>query len=126
MMTNARATYMEASVATASPTRLLVMLCDRLVLDVQRGLGALQAGDRQEAHGQLLHAQDIVFELRSSLKPDGFVGGAELAAIYDYLYTQLVAANVRQDQELAQQCLDVVRQIADTWRQAAMQLAQTA
>lgn len=126
MMTNARATYMEASVATASPTRLLVMLCDRLVLDVQRGLSALQAGDRPEAHQQLLHAQDIVFELRTSLKPEGFVGGAELAAIYDYLYTQLVAANVRQDPALAQECLDVVRQIADTWRQAAMQLAQTA
>ena len=35
MMTNARATYMDASVTTASPSRLLVMLFDRLVLDVE-------------------------------------------------------------------------------------------
>jgi len=38
MMTTARAAYMDASVATASPARLLIMLFDRLVLDVQRGL----------------------------------------------------------------------------------------
>ena len=42
MMMNARTAYMEASVQTADPSRLLVMLCDRLVLDVQRGLAAQQ------------------------------------------------------------------------------------
>jgi flagellar protein FliS len=126
MMTNARTAYMNASVATADPVRLLVMLCDRLTLDVQRGLSAQQAGDRQEAHNQLIHAQAIVFELRASLKTDGFEGGEQLAAVYDHLDRQLVTANIRQDQETTQHCLSLVQQIADTWRQAAMQLAQPA
>jgi flagellar protein FliS len=124
MMTNARAAYMDASVATADPVRLLVMLCDRLVLDVQRGLTAQQGGDRQEAHNQLLHAQAIVLELRSSLRPDDFTGGHELAALYDHLFQQLVTANVRQDQEVTQHCLSLVQDVASTWRAAALQLAQ--
>jgi flagellar protein FliS len=124
MMTNARAAYMDASVATADPVRLLVMLCDRLVLDVQRGLSAQQAGDRQEAHTQLVHAQAIVFELRASLRTDGFEGGEQLAAVYDHLDQQLVTANIRQDQESTRHCLVLVQQIADTWREAALQLAQ--
>ena len=126
MMHNARAAYMDASVATADPSRLLMMLCDRLVLDVERGLTAQRTGARQVANEQLTHAQAIVLELRSSLKTDGFVGAEELGALYDHLYTQLISANVHQDQETTEHCLSLVRQIADTWRQAAMQLAQTA
>ena len=124
MMTNARATYMEASVATADPARLLVMLCDRLVLDVQRGLSAQETGNRQEAHNQLIHAQAIVAELRGSLDTEGFDGAEQLGAIYDHLLHTLVSANVHQDQQATRHCLSLVEQIADTWRQAALQLAQ--
>ena len=74
MMTDARAAYMDASVATADPSRLLVMLCDRLVLDVQRALGAQVAGHHETAHHQLVHAQAIVTELRVSLDPDRLPG----------------------------------------------------
>ena len=38
----------------------------------------------------LVHAQDIVLELRGSLKPELFAGGEELGAIYDHLHQQLV------------------------------------
>ncbi len=123
MMMNARSAYMDASVATADPVRLLVMLCDRLVLDVQRGLAAQEGDDRPEAHNQLVHAQAIVAELRSSLRPDGFAGGHELGALYDHLIQELVTANVRQDQDVTRHCLSLVQDVAETWRAAALQLA---
>lgn len=123
MMHNARAAYMDASVATASPARLLVMLYERLVLDVQRGLDAQQRNDFEETHRQLVHAQDIVLELHSSLKIDGFDGGASLASLYAFLYRQLVQANVRKDAPLTEQCLALVTTLCDTWRQAALDSA---
>lgn len=126
MMTAARAAYMDASVATADPSTLLVMLCDRLVLDVQRALAAQVAGHHEQAHHQLVHAQAIVTELRVSLDTDAFHGAVELAALYDYLYRQLVQANVRRDSAVTEQCEQLVTQIADTWRQAALSLARTA
>ena len=126
MMTDARAAYMDASVATADPSRLLVMLCDRLVLDVQRALGAQVAGHHETAHHQLVHAQAIVTELRVSLDPEGFRGGAELAALYDYLYQQLILANIRRDSAVTEECLQIVTQVADTWREAALSLTRTA
>ena len=121
--TNARSAYVGASVQTASPARLLVMLCERLVLDVERGLAAQQAGDHQEAHRQLVHAQDIVAELGSSLRPDEFEGGAQLAAIYNYLLSRLVQANVRRDAAATAESLTLATQICDTWRTAALQAA---
>lgn len=118
-----RDAYLGASVATASPQRLLVMLVDRLVLDVRRGLDAQNAGDHHEAHKQLLHAQDIVHELRTSLRPDVWDGGPRLAAIYDFLHGHLVRANVRRDPALTRECLRLATDLSNTWRQVADQAA---
>ncbi|RYF66935.1 MAG: flagellar export chaperone FliS [Comamonadaceae bacterium] len=126
MMTNARATYMDASIATASPARLLVMLYERLVLDVQRGLAAQERNDLEETHRQLTHAQDIVMELHSSLRIDGFTGGKDLAALYGYLHRQLILANIRKDAGITAECLHIVTTLCDTWRQAALESATTA
>lgn len=123
MMTQARAAYRDASIATASPARLLVMLFERLVLDVQRGLDALQHGGVEEAHRQLTHAQDIVLELQTSLRPEMFTGGDELAALYGYLHRRLVLANVHKDTAITAECLDLATELAETWRQAALESA---
>jgi flagellar protein FliS len=121
MMPNARAAYLDASIATASPARLLVMLFDRLVLDVQRGLEAQRCGDHEETHRQLTHAQDLLLELASSLRADEFRGGDDLAALYGFLHRQLVTANVRKDAAITGEVLTLVTDLCETWREAAVQ-----
>lgn len=113
--------YLDASVATASPARLLVMLCDRLVLDLTRGLDAQRAGDLSAAHRELLHAQEIVLELRSSLRTTDWEGGPGLASLYDFLHLELVRANISKDPGITEGCLGLVTDLAATWRQAALQ-----
>ncbi|WP_181313164.1 flagellar export chaperone FliS [Nocardioides campestrisoli] len=120
---NARAAYLGASVNTASPERLLVMLCERLVLDVRRAKDAQDAGTHAEAHTLLLHAQDIVVELRSTLRTDAWDGATQLAALYDWMFGQLVLANTRRDSGATQHVLGLAEQLADTWREAALQQA---
>lgn len=123
MIPTARNAYMQNSVSTASPARLLVMLVDRLVLDVQRALDAQHVDDLPEAHRQLLHAQDIVVELRTSLRADAWEGGPALASLYDYLQTRLVTANVKRDAAATEHCLELVTGLAEAWREAAVQSA---
>ncbi|MEV7431647.1 MULTISPECIES: flagellar export chaperone FliS [unclassified Nocardioides] len=125
-MPNARDTYLGASVSTADPARLLVMLLDRLVLDVTRGLEAQRRGVHDEASTQLLHAQDIVLELRTSLRLDVWDGAAGLAAIYDYLHRRLISANTSRDTAVTEECLVLATDLAATWREAAMQSAHPA
>ena len=117
---------MDASVAAASPARLLVMLLERLVLDVTRAAEAQRDGSVEEAHRQLVHAQEIVLELRASLDVETWDGGEGLASIYDFLHTQLVRANIRKDVNLTEACLGLVQDLANTWREAAMQNASVA
>ncbi|WP_067473351.1 flagellar export chaperone FliS [Actinomadura hibisca] len=112
--------YLTDTVATASPAQLVVMLYDRLVLDLVKAEEALLAGDREDASARLQHAQDIVIELRASLDvAAGWDGAAGLAELYGFLLTTLIQANVRADAALAVTCRGLVEPLRDAWRAAA-------
>jgi flagellar secretion chaperone FliS len=119
---NPRDTYLAATVSTASPAQLLVMLCERLNLDVERAAAALRDGRPTDAHAPLLHAQEIVLELNASLQADAWAGGPALASIYDFLHSQLVKANVGKDLMITESCLTLVAELRDTWRAAATEV----
>lgn len=111
--------YLTDSVQTASPQRLLVMLYDRLVLDLDRALLAIAKNEQQTAHDCLVHAQDIILELRTSLDLEVWPAGANLAAIYDYVVDRLVFANVQKDPAPVQECKDLLEPLREAWREAA-------
>jgi flagellar protein FliS len=118
-----RARYIGDAVATSSPQQILVMLYDRLALDLERGQKLAAAGDRELAGEQLQHAQEIVIELMSSLQVDAWEGGPRLAALYNWLIGELMQANVKLDTNRISSCRQVVEPLRDAWRQAAATLA---
>ncbi|BFU42128.1 flagellar export chaperone FliS [Krasilnikovia sp. MM14-A1004] len=111
--------YLQDSINTASPARLLVMLYDRLVLDLTQGEEALRGDDRETASEKLLHAQEIVLELRTTLDMDAWSGAAGLASLYGWLLTELIGANVNRDADRVAACRSVVEPLRDAWREAA-------
>ena len=117
-----RARYLGDRVATASPQQLLVMLYDRLALDLERGEQALTGKDREAAAGHLQHAQEIVLELRASLNVEVWEGGPRLAALYGWLVTELIQANLKGDLRRVRDCRKVVEPLRDAWREAAASL----
>ncbi len=121
-----RARYLGDSVATASPQQVLVMLYDRLALDLERARLALAEGRPADAEPQLRHAQDIVFELLGSLRVEAWEGGPRLAALYNWLLAEITQASLKQDRNRVASCLQVVEPLRDAWRQAAASLAATA
>jgi flagellar secretion chaperone FliS len=118
-----RARYMGDKVTTASPHQLLVMLYDRLALDLERAEESLTGGDREAAREPLMHAQEIVLELRASLQVDVWEGGPRLAALYAWLVGELIQANVKGDVRRVRDCRKVVEPLRDAWREAASSLA---
>ncbi|MGN6577205.1 MAG: flagellar export chaperone FliS [Nocardioides sp.] len=120
MNASARNAYMGGMVTTASPARLLVMLFERLGADVDRAIAAQQAGEHNAAGPHLIHAQEIVLELRSSLDHDVWDGAARLDDIYSWLYRELIRANTSRDVAVTQGCKSVVDPLVETWREAAL------
>jgi flagellar protein FliS len=120
-----RARYLGDTVATASPQQLLVMLYDRLALDLERAQSALTDGDRSAAGVQLQHAQEIVIELQGSLQIDAWESGPRLASLYTWLLTELITANVKGDLRRVADCRKIVEPLRDAWTEAAASLASS-
>ena len=111
--------YLQDSINTASPAKLLLMLYDRLVLDLMQGEDALHADDRPQANEKLTHAQEIVMELRVSLDVEAWSGAPGLANLYGYLLTELIGANIARDPSRVTACRGLVESLRDAWREAA-------
>jgi flagellar protein FliS len=113
-----RARFLADAVATASPGQLLVMLYDRLVIDLTHAEEAVRTGNRETASHRLIHAQDIIAELRGTLDLTAWEGAAGLAQLYGFLLVELINANVKQDAEKVAACREIVEPLRDTWREA--------
>ena len=110
--------YRTDGLTSQSPQRLLVLLYERLDLDLRRAEESLSAGDRDGAHQQLVHAQDIVAELRLALDADAWTGGPALRDLYEYLERRLVEANTAKSAAVVAECRTLVEPLLDAWRSA--------
>jgi len=110
--------YREDAILSAGPERLVTMLFDRLLVDIDRAEAAQLAGEWQTAGTELQHAQRIVAELHGSLTDD-WQGSASLRAVYTYLSRTLIGANIGRDVERTRECRELVVPLRDAWHAAA-------
>ncbi len=111
--------YLQDSINTASPGKLLLMLYDRLVLDLIKGEEALRQQEREQANDLLNHAQEIIIELRVSLDVEAWSGAPGLAELYGFLLMELIGANIARDADRVLACRTLVEPLRDAWREAA-------
>ncbi|GIE27931.1 flagellar protein FliS [Actinoplanes italicus] len=116
---NLRDRYLQDSINTASPARLLIMLYDRLILDLMHGEEALRNEDRVLANEKITHAQEIVLELRVTLDVDAWEGAPGLASLYGFILTELIGANIKRDADRVASCRTLLEPLRDAWRDAA-------
>lgn len=118
-----RSQYNRDAILSASPVRLLTMLYDRLLLDLERVEAAHGKQDWDVASENLLHAQAILAELGSSLKTDVWDGGETLLALYTYVSNALIAANVQRDVSRVREAISLLEPLRQGWHEAAGQLS---
>lgn len=114
-----RSQYVQDAVLSATPAGLLTMLYDRLLLDLARAGAAQEAGEWTVASENLLHAQDIVGELMSSLRTDVWDGATGLMSLYAFVRQTLVEANVTRDRTKTAECTEVLEPLRQAWHEAA-------
>jgi flagellar protein FliS len=118
--------YLRETVLSATPAQLVTMLYDRLLLDLARAEAAQIEENWAAASKHLVHAQDIVTELSSSLDVAAWKGAGDLLAIYTYLGTRLIAANVQRDVRITRECSAHLGPLRWAWLAAAEGLAAPA
>ncbi|MEU4559946.1 flagellar export chaperone FliS [Actinoplanes sp. NPDC023936] len=116
---NLRDRYLQDSINTASPAKLLTMLYDRLILDLGQGEEAFRNGDRELGSAKVMHAQEIVLELRTTLDVEAWDGAPGLANLYGFILTELIGANISRDADRVASCRKLLEPLRDAWRKAA-------
>ncbi|HZU80811.1 MAG TPA: flagellar export chaperone FliS [Acidimicrobiales bacterium] len=118
-----KARYMRDAIETASPAVRLTMIFDRLVLDLRMADQGFENGDLKQVSDSLIHAQEVLLTLRTTLRADEWEAGPRLAALYDFLHRELVAANMGKDRQRAAGVADMVAKLSGAWHQAAETVA---
>lgn len=110
--------YLKNQVFSATPTQLISMLMAGAVKNIKLAQQAIEKGDKPLTHKKITVAEDIVMELRASINEEieGSVG-PELIQLYDYMYDQLVMANVNNDHEILTEVENLMTDLLTTWKQ---------
>lgn len=114
MALNAAQLYQNNSIQTASPAKLTLMLYDGAIKFCNIAKEGLKESNIEKASNNILKAEKIISELRASLD-DKYEVAQDFDRVYDYIYRNLVEANIQKDVEPLEEALKRIREMRETW-----------
>ncbi|MEY3042128.1 MAG: hypothetical protein RLZZ174_1210 [Pseudomonadota bacterium] len=105
----------QASIQDASPHRLIQMLFRGALDRMASAKGAMENGDIARKGELIGKAISIVGGLRDAVIEDGGTLSQNLDALYDYIANRLVVANLQNDEDIIEECMDLLAPIATAW-----------
>jgi flagellar protein FliS len=123
MAFNAATAYKNNSIQTASPADLTLMLYEGAIKFCNIAIVAIENSDIEKANQNIIKAQKIIVELRSTLDMKYPVAN-DFDLVYDYIYRRLIEANITKNKEVLEEVLGHIREMRDTWKEV-MRLSKT-
>src|SRR5574344_2488592 len=124
--------YKDASVKTASQGKLVVMLYEEAVKQLENSIEMIDDGNKIEATkienfgNALQKVEDIITELEVSLDMErGGEIAKNLMALYIYFNKELLSVTISHDKKKLSFILDMMSQLRDSWITAASSTANT-
>jgi flagellar protein FliS len=115
--------YTEASVLTAPPERLVLMLYDGAIRFLRQGAAALRQGERRHASDRIRRADAILDELNITLDMKQGEIAERLRAIYLFCKRHLMQSLVDGDADGVEQVIDLIGGLRESWEQIALRAA---
>lgn len=116
--------YRKTSVETVAPERLLLMLYDAALKNINNAKKAIVQKDMNRAHQDIMKTEDIIIELMSTLNMDYEIS-ASLYTLYEYLLHQLAQANIGKDTAILDEVNGFILDLRNTWNEAIKGLNNT-
>ncbi len=112
--------YTEASVLTAPPGRLIVMLYDGAIRFLIQSAAAMREGNLERSRDRMRRAEAIVDELNLALDMSYGEIPARLRSIYYFCKRQLRDGNTTREPAKVDAVVRLLRELRGSWEQAAM------
>jgi flagellar protein FliS len=115
------AKYKSISVGTMTPGELVVLLYEEAAFSVNRAIFQINHKKLFDANKSIVKAENIILYLMRILDMRYPVAN-QLLPLYDFLYSQLVEANVHKDIEQLSKTARLLSELRDTWHEAEIGL----
>ena len=113
---NQYAQYQNSKFLTASPAELTLMLYEGAIKFCNIAIMAIEKKDVEKAHTNIMKAQRIIEEFRSTLDHK-YAVAEDFDRVYVYLLQRLLQANIKKDAEILEEVNTHLRSMRDTWKQ---------
>ncbi len=120
---NPYAVYANNKVLSASQEELTMMLFDGMVRFSKVALEAMKNKEIEKAHKHIIKVENIILELQMTLNRKYDIA-KDLDNMYQLIYDKLVYANTKQNVEILEECVELLSQLRDTWKES-MKIAKT-
>lgn len=108
--------YATNKILTASPAEVTLMLYEGAIKFCNIAITAIEHGDIQKAHTNIMKAERIIEEFRNTLDRKYSVA-EDFDRIYVYLLQRLFEANVKKDKDILEEVNMHLRSVRDTWKE---------
>lgn len=113
---NPYAEYTTNKIMTASPAEVTLMLYEGAIKFCNIAITAIEHGDIQKAHNNIMKAERIIEEFRNTLDRKYSVA-EDFDRIYVYLLQRLFEANMKKDKAILEEVNMHLRSVRDTWKE---------
>ncbi|MBQ3061708.1 MAG: flagellar export chaperone FliS [Lachnospiraceae bacterium] len=123
MTYNAASAYKNNSILTASPAELTLALYEGAIKFCNIALIGLENNDIEKVNTNLIKAQKIITEFRSTLDFKYEVA-KDFDIVYEYINRRLAEGNIKKDAQIVEEALGHIRSMRDAWKEV-MKLTKT-
>ncbi|ADG72590.1 flagellar export chaperone FliS [Brachyspira murdochii] len=117
--------YKKVDVSTASQNRLIIMLYDGAIKFLETACAAMdKKHGTEEAHNNILKAQEIIYELLSSLNYEAGDIANRLASIYTYMNQKLTEGNISKTKPPLLEVIRYLKELKMAWEGVEEQIAK--
>jgi flagellar protein FliS len=110
--------YRSSAIEGASPIGLVVVLYDRLVIDIRAAAAAIRADDIERRCRELNHAAWILGQLEDWIdRSNGGELAENLSTFYSHLRAKLTQAAVTKSASLLEEQIELISQVRSAWQQ---------
>ncbi len=113
--------YKQMQIKTANPGKLLLMLYQGAAKFMKLAKKNIKEGKIEESHKNIIKAQNIILELQSTLnKEQGGEIALQLESLYDFIYRELIQANLNKNTKHLDNVIPLVEELFVTYKEIVM------
>ena len=109
--------YKENAVNGLTAGELIVLLFEEASININKAIININNKDICGAHNCIVKAENIFLYLNDNLDMS-YPISQKLSALYDYIYEQLVKANLKKDIVILQSVLKMSQELKESWKKA--------